>query len=45
MTLTPDSVLRRRLVVELKRASLRRGRTERNQIEDYANALTVNPRF
>lgn len=36
---------RRRLVVELKRASLELGRDERNQIEGYADALTKNPKY
>jgi hypothetical protein len=36
---------RRRLVVELKRASLVLDRKERNQIEGYADALTTNPKF
>ncbi len=35
----------RRLVVELKRASLALGRRERDQIESYAQSVTGHPRF
>lgn len=36
---------RRRLVVELKRASVELGIVERNQIEAYATAITKSPKF
>ena len=36
---------RRRLVVELKRASVELGISERNQIEAYATAITKSPKF
>jgi len=41
----PEKGRMRRLVVELKRASIALGRTERDQIEDYAQALTADSRF